>query len=159
MRGEAEVQPNGSPKRRRSVRYITGGQVIFHTGSADSCGDLVNLGQYGMLVRTNVYVPVGTKFWIGVSVDGYPTPVQGESKVVGMNSDLLAIKFLGEMAELARLLQWFERENVPWTGLDSPDSGSGARTATPGLGDLASAEGKATDPELDAVLPFLDAMG
>jgi hypothetical protein len=159
MRGEAEVQPNGSPKRRRSVRYITGGQVIFHTGSADSCGDLVNLGQYGMLVRTNVYVPVGTKFWIGVSVDGYPTPVQGESKVVGMNSDLLAMKFLGETAELARLLQWFDRENVPWTGLDSPDSGSGARTATPGLGDLASAEGKATDPELDAVLPFLDAMG
>lgn len=147
------------PERWRSVRYIVSGQVIFYTGSPDSCGDLVNLGQYGMLVRTNVCVPAGTRFRIGITVDGYPVPFQGDSQVVGTGSDLLAMKFLGEMAELAQLLQWLDRENVPWTGLDSADNGSGGWAAIPGLVGPGSPEEKATDPELEAVLPFLEAMG
>ena len=153
------MKPDGSPQRRHSVRYIVGGQVIFYTGSPDSYGDLVNLGRHGILVRTNVRVPADTQFRIGVTVEGYPTPFQGESQVVGVSSDLLAMKFLEEMAELAPLLQWLDRENIPWTGLDSPDSGSAVGAAIPGLGGLASPEGKATDPELEDVLPFLDAMG
>jgi len=147
------------PERRRSLRYIVSGQVIFYTGSPDSCGDLVNLGEYGVLVRTNVCVPAGTRFRIGITVEGYPVPFQGESQVVGTGSDLLAIKFSGEMAELAQLLQWLDRENVPWTGLDSADNGPGGWAAIPGLMGPGSPEEKATDAELEAVLPFLEAMG
>jgi len=154
------VQLDGNPQRRRSVRFIVSGQVTFHTGSADSSGELVNVGPYGMLVRTNVRFAVRTRVRIGVSVDGYPTPVQGESEIVGNSDDLLAMKFLGEMTELGWLLQWLDQENVPWTGADCPDGGSVSGKASPGLsGPAAPEDGQAADPELDAVLPFLEAMG
>ena len=147
------------PKRRRNVRYITGGKVIFHTGSADSYGDLVNLGQYGVLVRTNVRVPAGTQFRIGFTVDGYATPFQCESQVAGIHSGLLAMKFLGAMAELAPLLQWLDRENVPWTGLETPDSVHAIPALVTAPAGLPSSKIENRDAELEAILPFLEAMG
>ena len=153
------MNPMGGPERRRNVRYIVGGQVIFHTGPPDSSGALVNLGQYGMLVRTNVRVPAGTQFRIGVTVDGYATPLRCESQVVGIYSDLLAMKFLGAMAELAPLLQWLDRENVPWTGLETPDSVHAIPALVTATAALTSSEIENPDAELEAILPFVEAMG
>ena len=157
--GEGTVNPIFNPKRRRSVRYIVSGQVIFYTGSPDSCGDLVNVGRHGMLVRTNVRVPVGTQFRIGFAVDGYPTPFQGDSRVVGMDSNLVAMKFVEEATELALLLQWLDQENIPWTGLDEPDGDRANRMTLPGTADLASSRINRPNPELEAILPFVEAMG
>ena len=153
------MNPMGGPERRRNVRYIVGGQVILCTGSPDSSGNLVNLGQYGILVRTNVRVPAGTQFRIGFTVDGYDTPFRCESQVVGIHSDLLAVKFLGEMAELAPLLQWLDQENVPWTGLETLDGVHAIPAPVTATADLTSPEIENPDAELEAILPFVEAMG
>ena len=149
----------GNPERRRSVRYIVGGQVIFHTGSPDSCGELVNVGRHGMLVRTSVRVPVGTQFRSGFVVNGYPTSFQGESQVVGISGDLLAMKFVGTTPELGSLLRWLDRENTPWTGLEEPDCGRATPTPVAATRAPASSRISTAEPELDSILPFVEAMG
>ena len=146
-------------KRRSSVRYIIGGQVIFHTGSPDSCGDLVNLGQHGMLVRTHVQVPAGTEFRIGLTVEGYPTSLQGDGRVVGARQDLLAIRFLREPAGLIQLLQWLAQENVPWTGLDTLHSYQVILSLVPATPEQPPSPAQSEHHELEAILPFIEAMG
>jgi hypothetical protein len=146
-------------KRRASVRFITGGQVMFHTGSPESFGDLVNLGRHGMLVRTNVRVPQGTLLRIGITVEGYPTPLQGDGSIVGFKQDLLAVKFLSEPAGLTRLLSWLSQENVPWTGVDTLHSDQVTLSLVPEQGEPSASSPKTIDPELEAILPLIDAMG
>ena len=146
-------------KRRASLRYIIGGQVIFHTGSPDSSGALVNLGQHGMLVRTHVQVPEGTEFRIGLAVEGYPTPLQGDARVVGARQDLLAIRFLREPDGMIRLLQWLSQENVPWTGLDTLHSEQVTLSLLPATPEQSPARAQTERRELEAILPFIEAMG
>jgi hypothetical protein len=147
------------PKRRASVRYIVGGQVIFHTGSPDSCGDLVNIGPYGILVRTHVQVPEGTEFRIGLTVEGYPTPLQGDGRVVGARQGLLAVKFLGEPDGLFQLLRWLSLENVPWTGLDTLHSDQVIVSLVPAAPEQPLSDAQAEHQELEEILPFIEAMG
>ena len=149
----------GGQKRRASVRYIIGGQVIFHTGSPDSSGELVNISQRGMLVRTHVQVPEGTKLRIGFTVEGYPTPLQGGGCVVGVRQDLLAIRFLRDPAGLLQLLQWLSLENAPWTGLDTIDSDQVTLSLFPVTAQQPSSRAQAERNELEAILPFLEAIG
>ena len=146
-------------RRRASVRYIIGGQVIFHTGSPDSSGDLVNIGQYGMLVRTHVQVPDGTELRIGLTVEGYPPPIQGEGRVVGAQQDLLAIKFLSEPDGLIQLLEWLSLENVPWTGVDTLHSDQLILSLVPATPEQSPSRAQAEHQELEAILPFIEAMG
>jgi len=146
-------------KRRASVRYIIGGQVIFHTGSPDSCGGLVNIGQYGMLVRTQVQVPEGTEFRIGLTVEGYPNPLQCDGQVVGAKQDLLAVKLLRESEGMIHLLQWLGRENVPWTGLDTLHSEQAILSLVPAPPEQSPSGAQAERNELEALLPFIEAMG
>ena len=153
------MKPLAVAERRRSVRYIVGGEVVFHTGSPESCGALVNIGRYGMLVRTNVCVSEGTKLQVGFTVDGYPMALQGPSQIVGANTDLLAMKFIVEPRELPQLLQWLERGNFPWTGLDAPDSDAAVRRQRASEAAPAYSPIQDERQELEAILPFLDAMG
>ena len=153
------MKPLAVAERRRSVRYIVGGEVVFHTGSPESCGALVNIGRYGMLVRTNVCVSEGTKLQVGFTVEGYPTTVRGLSQVVGAGTDLLAMKFLDEPPELSQLLQWLEQDNFPWTGLDDPESDAAVRHEQASQAAPASAPIQHERQELEAILPFLDAIG
>ena len=112
-----------------------------------------------MLIRTNVQVPEGTELRIGFTVEGYPTPLQGDGQVVGFQQDLMAMKFLGEPAELIHLLQWLSRENVPWTGLDSLDADKAALLLAASSDEKPSFGTPAANQELEAILPFLEAMG
>lgn len=147
------------PERRRSVRYIVGGKVIFPTGSPEFSGDLVNISPHGMLVRTKVCVPEGTKLQVGFTVAGYPVAFQASSQVVGAQPELLAMKFLDDPPELAQLLGWLEREHLPWTGLDAPDGAGGAPSQ--GTSQTLPAPSAVQDErqELETILPFLDSMG
>ena len=147
------------PERRRSVRYIVEGDVIFHIGSPESSGALVNIGRHGMLVRTKVLVPEGTKLRVGFTVDGYPAECQGRSQVVRTSPDLLAVQFLGEPRGLPQLLLWLERENVPWTGQDTPEGYSALRAPQASEAVPASSALREERRELEAILPLLDAMG
>ena len=153
------MKPVAVAERRRSVRYIVGGDVILHTGSPESSGVLVNIGQHGMLVRSNVLVPEGTKLPVRFSVDEYPAEFQGRSQVVRARSDLLAMQFLEEPQELLQLLRWLERENAPWTGLDIPQGDNLLRSPQPCEMAFASATTQNERQELEAILPLLDAMG
>ena len=141
------------------MRYIIGGQVVFHTGSPDSSGDLVNLGRYGMLVRTQVQVPAGTDLRIGLAVEGYPHALQGDGRVVGARQDLLAVKFLRELPGLIQLLGWLSRENVPWTGLDTLQSDQVILSLVPASPEQAPPSAQAERQELEDILPFIEAMG
>ena len=151
------VMPKQS--RRASLRYIISGQVMFHTGSPDSSGELVNIGQHGMLVRTHVQVAQGTEFPIGVTVEGYPAPLLVKGQVVGASQNLLAVKFLQESPGIIQLLGWLSQENVPWTGLDTLQTDHVTLSLI-----SAKAEQTPTQPqdevrELDAILPFIEAIG
>jgi hypothetical protein len=146
-------------RRRTGVRYIVGGEVMFHAGSADSCCQLVNIGRYGMLVRTNVQAPEGSTFEIGFAVDGYPHPFRAEGRIVGSRQDLLAIRFAREPQEIGVLLEWLSRENIPWTGVDSLDVDDAAVTLSNARRGEGTGQAPAADQELESILPFLEAMG
>jgi len=154
-----ERRPERRSERRRSVRYIVEGDVIFHTGSPESSGTLVNIGRYGMLVRTNVLVPEGTILRVGFTVDEYPAELQGRSQVVRTSADLLAIQFLGEVRGMPQLLLWLERENVPWAGQDTPEGCSLLQSPQASEAGPASSALQEEREELEAILPLLDAMG
>jgi hypothetical protein len=152
------VQPGGEFRRRASVRYIAPGEVIFHTGSPDSCGQLVNIGRHGMLVRTNFRASEGSTYHIGFAVDGYPHAFRAEGQIVGSREDLLAIKFVREPDEILQLLEWLGRENIPWTGLDSLEADRAL--PSPHCQPEANGSGSATaKQELENILPFLEAIG
>ena len=151
----------GEPKKKRraSVRYIIGGQVMFHTGSPDSIGELVNIGQRGMLVRTHVEVAEGTEMPIGVTVEGYPAPLLVEGKIVGFSRDLVAVKFLKESPGIVQLLGWLSQENFPWTGLDTLRTNQETLSLIPAKTGQAADKPQEEANELEDILPFLDAMG
>ena len=146
-------------RRRASVRYIIGGQVMFHTGSPDSSGELVNIGQHGMLVRTHVHVPQGTELPIEIAVEGYPAPLLIEGRVIGSSRDLQAVKFLKKSPGIVQLLGWLSQENIPWTGMDTAELDQETLSLIPAKGVQAPIHPQDEAAELDAILPFIEAMG
>ena len=69
------------------------------------------------------------------------------------------MKFLDEPRERPQLLQWLERENLPWTGLDAPDRDAEVRRQRASVAAPASSPIPEERQELEAILPFLDALG
>jgi hypothetical protein len=161
------MQSVEGPKRRAGARYIVGGEAIFHTGShtnphtgsPEFCGELVNVGQRGILVRTNMRAPEGTDFQLSFRVEGYPDAFQARGEVAGYRRDLLAVKFLTEPAGMAQLLQWLSQENIPWTGLDSLESTASGFPLRSSSDKHGVHNAPSATQELEAILPFIEAMG
>ena len=104
LKRDARKTDEPGRKRRTSARYIIGGDAMFDTGSLDSFGTLMNIGRHGILVRTRVQLPEGTKFWIRFSVEGYARVLQAEGQVVSSRQDLIAVKFVRDPTGLIELL-------------------------------------------------------
>lgn len=103
-------------ERRRYRRYIVQGQVRFRINSSEASGELVNFSQGGLLVRSQAVLPPGTQATFRVTASCYPNAFDVAGEVVGVKDALLAIKFLEQPKSVHQLLEWLERENVPWTG-------------------------------------------
>ena len=146
-------------ERRRNLRYIIGGRAEFQAGPEGAFADLVNVGKYGMLLRSSVMLPEGSELQLLLRVKGYPNEILGQGKVVRANSDLMAVQFCEEPPALPQLLLWLERENVPWVSLDThANAGWGLeqKTAPPAS---PSSQSRDEKKELEEIQPFLDSLG
>ena len=101
---------------RRYRRYIVSGTVRFTTNFEAGSGDLINLGEAGILIRGGLVLPEGTEETFHVVPSRYPVEFEIQGQVVGVKDDLMAIRFLQELQTVAVLIQYLERENCPWTG-------------------------------------------
>ena len=101
---------------RRYRRYIVSGTVRFDTNSEAGSGDLINLGEAGILIRSGVVLPEGTEGTFHVVPSCYPFKFEVEGQVVGGRDDLVAIRFLQNHQTVSALIQWLGQENCPWTG-------------------------------------------
>jgi hypothetical protein len=149
-----------SSERRRGRRYIVKGEVRILSGAEEVPGALVNLGQLGMLVRSEVIPPVGTAVTVRFGVSGYPAAFQTEGYAVGSNGDLMAIKFSEEPRGSRELLLWLERENYQWTGPDAPKNAAPMHLLQPGPGAVSrSPKVRDEQKENEEILSFLDGLG
>lgn len=103
-------------ERRKHRRFIVSGRVRFATGFDSVLANLVNLGQGGILIRSQVTYPEGTKATFHVSPHGCPYKLEVEGQVVGAKDGLMAVQFLEERPEISDCIQWLVSENCPWTG-------------------------------------------
>ena len=106
------------PVTRRSKRYIVKGSAVLQTPSGESAGALLNLGQGGMLVRTDVPYKKGTELALRFHVGGSsPETITALGEVVGAKEDLLAIKFLKKPTGIEFLLDWLDLQHCLWSGI------------------------------------------
>ena len=95
------------PVARRYKRYIVSGSVVFQGPGGESRGALLNLGQGGVLVRTDAHYREGTDLTLRFQVGSDPETFSTLGQVVGTKADLLAIKFLEEPSE-AKIVAGFQ---------------------------------------------------
>jgi hypothetical protein len=109
------TSPPEARERRRYRRYIVKGSVVVLHSSAEIAGELLNLGFGGVLVRTKIVHPEGTRVTLTFQFNGYPEETSAQGLVVGTKPDLMAVKFLEEPAGIESVLNWLEMEHYPWT--------------------------------------------
>ena len=109
-------------ERRRHRRYIVRGRTRLTIDSLENWAELVNFGEGGLLIRSSLELPAGTRVNLRILAFCYPIGVDAYGQVVGGRGDLLAIQFVEKPTEAERLLRWLEVEHYPWTGIfDDPD--------------------------------------
>ena len=103
---------------RRYKRYIVNGSVVLQGTRGESRGTLLNLGQGGILVRTDTAEPQGVDITVLFDVAGYLETFAMKGQVVGINGTLLAIKFLDDLdMAFLLLLDWLDFQHCTWSGV------------------------------------------
>ena len=109
-------------ERRHGRRYLASGHAVFRAGALEATAAVVNIGQLGILIRSETIPSAEANVSIHFTVYGYPIQLKAEGFVAGINFNLIAIKFLHEPSGLTALLEWLRRENCSWVAMESPDS-------------------------------------
>ena len=143
-------------ERRHYRRYIVGGEVKLRSGSVETSGGLVNLGQGGMLLRSGVALLEGREMTVYAKVAGYPNPLEVPGRVIRAQDELTAIQFLKPLEDGHELLLWLAQENCSWTGTDASDGPDPAQFGQ--IPSRTSPEG-ISDGELKDILDSLDQLG
>ena len=106
-----------TPLTRCHKRYIVKGSVAFQGPGGESRGALLNVGQGGILARTNATHEEGATLTLHFHVAGYPETFATRGQVVGTKGTLLAIKFLAEPEGITFLLDWLDLQHYTWSGV------------------------------------------
>jgi hypothetical protein len=102
---------------RRYRRYIVDGSAAVQGPLGESRGALLNVGQGGILVRTDVPQAQGMDLTIQFHLYSYPETFASRGQIVGIKDSMLAIKFLEEPQGLRLLLAWLQLQNCTWSGV------------------------------------------
>jgi hypothetical protein len=103
---------------RRCKRYIVNGSAVLEGPGGESRGLLLNVGQGGILVRTNAAHEEGSNLTLYFHVSGYPETFAGHGQVVGTKGILSAIKFMEEPEGIKFLLAWLGLQHCTWSGVE-----------------------------------------
>ena len=125
-----------STERRKHRRFIVSGRVRLVRGFDTALGSLVNLGEGGILVRSQVPYPEGANATCQVSPRGCPIEFEIEGQVVGVKDELMAVRFLEERSEVSLCLRWLASENCPWTGTAAIETPGTSRSPEPAIPEL-----------------------
>ena len=149
--GEAETN-----ERRLYRRYIVQGVVELRGDSGKASGELVNIGQGGMLIRVSLALPPGSKVTVHAALLGYSHALKASGQVAGVRDGLLAVQLIEEPNGLYELLLWLARENVPWTAaypLNTPEP------APSPPADSDKTARRMSEEELEALRAYLHQLG
>ena len=145
-------------ERRLGRRYLTEGHAEFRAGALEATAAVVNIGQLGILVRSDTFPAAGAIVSIHFTVYGYPIQFKAEGLVAWINFNLMAIKFIHEPHGLTTLLEWLRRENCSWAAMESSAS-SGAGQAPPNPPLAALADTTPDDEEMETLRAHLFGLG
>lgn len=95
-------------ERRQHRRYLISGKAIMDTSLGRASGELVDVGQGGLLLFSDVTPPKGTGVAVYFIVQGYPLQVEANGKVVRSEAGTVGINFTDEPPELEEVLLWLE---------------------------------------------------
>ena len=121
-------------ERRKHRRFIVSGRVRMVSGFDSGLGNLVNLGEGGILMRTRALFPEGTKATFQVQPSACPIEIEIEGEVVGVKDDIMAVRFLEKRPEVSACVQWLANENCPWTGavaIETPEISRSVQAISP----------------------------
>ena len=104
--------------RRRYKRYIVTGPLAVQGPGGESRGTLLNVGQGGILVRSDTTFKEGADLSLTFQVAGYPETFAVQGRVVGTKADVLAFKFLTEPSGLDMLVRWLDLQHVAWSSVE-----------------------------------------
>lgn len=96
-------------ERRRYKRYPAAGQVEFGTRFMTATGDLLDIGEGGVLIHSPIVPFPKRNITIRFAVPGYPLLSEAKGKVVHTQRHTQSVKFLRKPPGLKKLLRWLER--------------------------------------------------
>jgi len=105
-----------SAERRRYKRYSVTGQAEWWTDSTKTPTELLDVGNGGVLLRSQVTLAQGTQFGLRFTVDGYPEKFETRGRVVRTQMDIVAVMFLEEPVGLRQMLIWLDEQEQAKTG-------------------------------------------
>ena len=97
-------------EKRRYKRYRVSGQAEFRFGGVRATGELLDIGNGGVLMRSEEIPAQQTSLAFSFAVEGYPKALQAQGRVVYTQLNTLAVMFLGKVEGLEELLRALEQK-------------------------------------------------
>ncbi len=99
-------------KSRSHKRCPAAGKAEFWTAHVKATGDLLDVGEEGILIRSEVELNRRRRVTVSFKVLGYPQVFETEGRLERVRLSTLAIMFLDKPAGLDELLRWLESGKV-----------------------------------------------
>ncbi len=99
-------------KSRSHKRCPAAGKAEFWTAHVKATGDLLDVGEEGILIRSEIETNRRRRVTVRFKVLGYPSVLETEGRLERVHLSTLAIMFLDKPAGLDELLRWLERGKV-----------------------------------------------
>ncbi len=97
-----------STEKRSYKRYPVSGRILFQAQSMEAPGELVDVGNWGAHIRSEIKPDQGEEFTARLEVQDYPRVLEVRGMVVRVQSNSWSMMFLEEPVELAKLLQFLD---------------------------------------------------
>ncbi|MCZ6489911.1 MAG: PilZ domain-containing protein [Acidobacteria bacterium] len=98
-------------ERRRYKRYLVSGRILFQAQSVETFGELVDIGKWGVYIRTEAKPLQGEEITAHLEAQDYPGAFEVKGMVVRILSDSCAIAFLEWPVKLVTLLQFLDERD------------------------------------------------
>ena len=94
--------------RRQGRRYLIVGAAVIRTLKGEFQGEMVNVGDGGMLAFCDAALSLGERVEVRFKVQDYPLEVKVQGRIVHTAIGLVGIGFLDEPDSLDEVLLWLE---------------------------------------------------
>ena len=99
-------------EKRSYKRYPVSGKILFQTQSMEASGELIDIGNWGAQIRSEVKPLEGEELVVQFAVQDYPEVFKVKGMVVRIQPNSWAMMFLQETVKLVTLLQFLDKRTA-----------------------------------------------